>query len=74
MSLPFIYMRKILVAIMAFTLLASVAEARKVKGTVTSGAEFLEGVVVTDGEHFTTTNSKVSSLSRSTMMRNLCTW
>ena len=58
MSLPFIYMRKILVAIMAFTLLASVAEARKVKGTVTSGAEFLEGVVVTDGEHFTTTNFK----------------
>ena len=51
-------MKRIICAIAALVTLAGVADARKVKGTVTSGAEFLEGVVVTDGTNFTATNFK----------------
>ena len=52
------YMKKILLAFAASVLFVSTAEARKVSGTVMSGSEVLEGVVVTDGVNFTTTNFK----------------
>lgn len=51
-------MRKIFFAVAAFLISASAMQARKVTGTITSGAEFLEGVIVTDGANFTTTNFK----------------
>ena len=51
-------MRKLALALAAFILFASVSQARKVSGTVMCGPEFMEGVVVTDGENFTTTNFK----------------
>lgn len=51
-------MRRMLLAIAALITTVTFADARKVTGTVTSGAQFLEGVIVTDGTHFTTTNFK----------------
>ena len=45
-------------AIVAFITFVTLADARKVTGTVTSGSLFLEGVIVTDGSSFTTTNFK----------------
>jgi hypothetical protein len=50
------YMKKILFTIMALGAIFSVAEARKVSGSVISGEEKLSGVVVTDGTNFTQTN------------------
>ena len=51
-------MKRFALVLIAFTLLASVAQARKVTGTVSCGTVYLSGVVVTDGENFTTTNKK----------------
>lgn len=51
-------MKKIFIAIAALIATATLADARKVSGTVTSSAQLLEGVVVTDGSNFTTTNAK----------------
>lgn len=51
-------MRKIFFAFAALILTAATVDARKVTGTVTSGAQYLGNVVVTDGVNFTTTNSK----------------
>lgn len=51
-------MRKIALALVAFVLSVTVTEARKVTGTVMCGEEVVEGVLVTDGENFTTTNFK----------------
>ena len=51
-------MKKIFIAIAALIATTTLADARKVSGTVTSGAQLLEGVVVTDGSNFTTTNAK----------------
>ena len=51
-------MKRIFIAIAALIASTALADARKVSGTVTSGAQVLEGVVVTDGSNFTTTNAK----------------
>ena len=51
-------MKKIFCVLAALVAAAGIADARKVKGTVTSGEKFLEGVVVTDGSSFTATNFK----------------
>lgn len=51
-------MRKIVFALAALLLCASVSQARKVSGTVMNGLVCMEGVLVTDGENFTTTNTK----------------
>lgn len=51
-------MKKIFCAIAALVVVSHMADARKVKGTVTSGEKFLEGVVVTDGTSFAATNFK----------------
>lgn len=51
-------MKKIVCVIAALAVLAGVADARKVKGSVASGEKLLEGVVVTDGSNFTATNFK----------------
>lgn len=55
-------MKKIFAIALAFMIFGSFAEARKVSGSVTSGEEKLEGVIVTDGKNFTTTkkNGKFS--------------
>lgn len=53
-----IYMKKILLAIAALVASTTMADARKVSGTVTSGEQMLEGVIVTDGSNFTKTNFK----------------
>ncbi len=56
------HMKKILTITAALLVLCSVAEARKVSGTVKSGEEKLSGVIVTDGKNFTQTkkNGKFS--------------
>lgn len=51
-------MKKIALILLAIAASMSVADARKVTGTVTSGLELLEGVIVTDGSNFTATNFK----------------
>lgn len=48
-------MKKIIAFSAALLMLCGVAEARKVSGKVISGKEKLAGVIVTDGERFTTT-------------------
>lgn len=55
-------MKKIILVLLAMGVFGMTAEARKVKGTVISGEEKLEGVIVTDGENFTQTkkNGKFS--------------
>lgn len=50
--------RKIFAILVLSTMFLGVAHARKVTGTVTCGLELLEGVIVTDGSNFTTTNFK----------------
>ena len=51
-------MKKIFCLLAALAVVSHMADARKVKGTVTSGEKFLEGVVVTDGANFASTNFK----------------
>jgi hypothetical protein len=51
-------MKKIICVMAALAVAAGIADARKVKGVVTCGVKFLEGVVVTDGSSFTATNFK----------------
>lgn len=51
-------MKKILVVCAALVAFTMSAYARKVTGTIMSGAEFLENVVVTDGTNFAVTNFK----------------
>ncbi len=55
-------MKRILAISAALLMVCSLAEARKVSGTVTSGEEKLEGVIVSDGKNFTLTkkNGKFS--------------
>ena len=50
-------MKRIFLAIAALMTTLTIAEARKVTGTVTSGGYMLGGVIVSDGTNFTTTNS-----------------
>ena len=50
-----INMKNIALALIAILIAAGPASARKVTGTVTSGEEKLEGVIVTDGKNFTQT-------------------
>lgn len=50
-------MRKIFAFILALAAVSSVADARKVTGTVMCGEEKLSGVIVTDGRNFTQTKS-----------------
>ena len=50
-------MRKILAFILALAAVSSVADARKVTGTVMCGEEKLSGVIVTDGRNFTQTKN-----------------
>ena len=49
-------MKKIFLAVAAIMTSLTIAQARKVTGTVTSGGYMLGGVIVTDGVGFTTTN------------------
>ena len=51
-------MKKIFIACAALVAFSMSAYARKVTGTIMSGAEFLENVVVTDGTNFALTNFK----------------
>lgn len=51
-------MNRIICAVAALAVFAGTADARKVKGLVTSGEKLLPGVVVTDGSNFTATNFK----------------
>lgn len=51
-------MKKLIFILAAFIACGTTADARKVKGTITSGEKFLEGVVVTDGTNFSSTNFK----------------
>lgn len=51
-------MRKIFIVCAALVAFTMSAYARKVTGTIMSGAEFLENVVVTDGANFAVTNFK----------------
>ena len=51
-------MKRIALALAAIVLFAASAQARKVSGTVMNGELYMNGVVVTDGENFTTTNAK----------------
>ena len=48
-------MKKFIAVLLSFISICTLAEARKVSGKVISGKENLEGVIVTDGEHFTQT-------------------
>ena len=48
-------MKKLIAVLLSFISICTLAEARKVSGKVISGKENLEGVIVTDGEHFTQT-------------------
>ncbi len=48
-------MRRSLILSIALLMICCFANARTVKGTVTSGEEKLKGVIVTDGKHFTQT-------------------
>ena len=50
-------MRKIFAFILALAAVSSVADARKVTGTVMCGEEKLSGVIVTDGRDFTQTKN-----------------
>ena len=50
--------RKIFAILLVSGMFIGVVHARKVTGTVTCGIELLEGVIVTDGSNFTTTNFK----------------
>ena len=50
--------KKLLFLMLSVAVFCSVAEARKVSGTVTSGEEKLSGVIVTDGKNFTQTGKK----------------
>lgn len=50
--------KRIIALLAVSTMFLGAAHARKVSGTVTCGEEFLEGVIVTDGANFTTTNFK----------------
>ena len=59
LSVVIIYsMKRIALALAAIVLFAASAQARKVSGTVMNGELYMNGVVVTDGENFTTTNAK----------------
>ena len=51
-------MKKIILILAAMAMAVGQTDARKVKGTVTCGEKFLEGVVVTDGTNFASTNFK----------------
>ncbi len=55
-------MKKLIAISIALLMVCSLAQARKVSGTVTSGEEKLSGVIVTDGKNFTQTkkNGKFS--------------
>ena len=48
-------MKRILITVLSIAIFFNLAEARKVKGTVTCGEEKLSGVIVTDGTNFTQT-------------------
>ena len=48
-------MKKIFAIALAFMMFGSLAQARKVSGSVISGEEKLPGVIVTDGKNFTVT-------------------
>ena len=50
--------KRIIALLAVSTMFLGAAHARKVSGTVTCGEELLEGVIVTDGANFTTTNFK----------------
>ena len=51
-------MKRIFLYMMLMAAFCGTAEARKVKGTVMSGENKLEGVIVTDGKSFTQTDKK----------------
>ena len=48
-------MRRLILSVLAFASVFVAAQARKVTGSVMCGETKLEGVIVTDGEHFTKT-------------------
>ena len=50
-----IEMRRLILSVLAFASVFVAAQARKVTGSVMCGETKLEGVIVTDGEHFTRT-------------------
>ena len=50
-----IEMRRLILSVLAFASVFVAAQARKVTGSVMCGETKLEGVIVTDGEHFTKT-------------------
>lgn len=50
-----IEMRRLILSVLAFASVCVAAQARKVTGSVMCGETKLEGVIVTDGEHFTRT-------------------